>query len=464
MKHLSPALPCLAAFVAVHLAAAFPLCSLAADPPAAPDHFADFSDSEPVPDEPALRQSLAQVPGERYEFGRERKRDRQLTRANGLFRLALPWPQGSALRLCPWETRQLNLYLWNGRRGIALRYYPEANQAWAAYSIERDDDKPRPSRSALWATDNGRYRNAGIGTFEVHLADGALNLSRGDLRLLSVPFDAPAAAVYLEMQTCLRGLAVVPSQPPPDEPLTRPDTVFVPARLQWKLQAPDTRPPAAPGYSFSKLADGRVELRAAPRTQQVVALTAIGEPELREVIFEIEDAAPGTGIVLADRDARERCRLAIMRHQQSQQNVFALRWPGSNDVKLAVDERRQILPAVGQRHWFRIVMAGGVTRLWISADGLHWSQPGPVSEGFEGSIAMAGLCTMATDEDRSIKLRRSPCGGCRPFSRLCRRRSSVARSRAPRSKTSKPGRSNALASQPPDIPAGLWHKPVSSAR
>lgn len=428
-----------------------------ASAPQPPDFFAAYEDDEASPEESRLRELLEPVQGEPFEIGKDRRRDREMHRVMGFSRLKAGWPAGMAVRFSFWEIKELVWHIWNGNQGVSFRYYPEFNQAWAAYATSREGSAPRPARWVFAGGDGDRYRRSGIGTAELHFADGRLIMTRGDLQLLSVPFAGPPDEVYLELNAYVRGLDLVPSAIPP-APLNLPPKPWTPARLNWQLRAPDRRPQDPPGYTWAELPDGTVELKAEARARSVFAATEIGEPGFREYLFEVENATPGTGVFLADRDGKERARVAFFRHQQSGETTFGLQWPGANDVKQSLDDRRQIVPRAGDRRWLRLVMAAGVVKCWTSLDGLAWSQTSPTSEGWEGSPSQAGIYCCAADEPRSIRLKSL---AVRPLPIL----STLVPDSLVRAAPTLNGATDVAAlnklmagSEPPDVPPHLWRR------
>ena len=362
--------------------------------------FGDFNDDEDYPGPDQLRSILGQVPGQRYDISEKKKNNRRVSYISGLFRLDVPWPADAGLRLSLWDPDGLQLHLWNGQKGVTLRYYRQIHQTWAACGTTREDDKPQPSELALWATDAGRYRRVGIGTVEVHYRDGNLTLTRGDLELLSVPMEGPPSEVFLEGSGLVRGLAMVQSTVAPRPPPSRPVVVQVanPAELEWETELPE-------GVSFDKLPDGRVELRAAERTQDAQAGTTVCGAGLHEFIFEVEDADVGTGIYLGDREGRQLCRLAFFRDRETGRTTFGLLHPSQREIDRSHDVRRRVVPYSGRHQWLRVTLGAGVLKYWTSGDGTHWSPTAPAAQPLEGDCRQVGLYCLSHDKARAIKLR-----------------------------------------------------------
>lgn len=362
--------------------------------------FGDFDDEEDYPGPDQLRSILGKVPGQPYDISEKKKSNRPVSRIFGLFRLNMPWPVDAALRLSLWEPERLHLYFWNGRKGVALRYYRQMYQTWAAYGTTREHDQAQPSELALWATDGGRYRRVGTGTVEVHYRDGNLMLTRGDLELLSVPMQGPPSEVFLEGSGLVRGLRMVQSTVASQEPPSRPVVVRVanPAELEWEYDLPE-------GVSLDKLPDGRVELRAGERAQDAQAGTAVCGAGLHEFIFEVEDADVGTGVYLGDREGRQLCRLAFFRDRETGRATFGPLHPSGRETDRSHDVRRRVVPYAGRHQWLRVTLGAGVLKYWTSGDGVHWSQTAPGAQPMEGDCRQVGLYCLSHDKARAIKLR-----------------------------------------------------------
>lgn len=365
--------------------------------------FDDF-DPEDYPSEDAVKRLLIPVGSRPGRIADRRSHRMFICQIAGLFRLDLTWEQGSALRfslLAPDEHRELSLHLWNGQQGVTLTYYPRYYNTWAAYATTRAPGEPEPAQFALWATDGGRYRRCGIGTLELHYHQGNLVLTRGDVRLLSVPFEGPPGEVYLEGAGLVRGLEMVRQAVPPPAPASRP-TVFAsakPAELPWAMEPVE-------GCGLNKWPDGRVELFASDKSGAVQAGTRAVKPGLYEFVFLVEDPEPGTGIYLGNAEGKQLCRLAFFRHNRSKQTLFGPLAPSSIETQKAFDGRMRPAPFAGRRQWFRLTVGAGVVKYWTSGDGVHWSQDGPGAETLEGACTHVGLYCCPAPKARAIKLDR----------------------------------------------------------
>ena len=402
---------CSASAVAAVLCAALWCASrdtaVAAEPGAGPSPpsfeqvcFDDFYESQGFADEAPLRELLAEVPGVRGRISKTRRHDRPICQVSGVLRLRKPWTAGSALRVSLVEAQTYQLHLWRGKRGVTLRFYATPFKVWAAYGTTRDGGKPQPDRRVLWATDNGRYRRAGTGTFELHWAEGSLVMTRGDVRLLTVPLESLPSEVYLEGTAQVCGLDLVPVAGLPAEPGAKSAE-----RLKVDLNGPDWEIRPESGFLLEKLADGGVHFAAAEKTPDGQAAITVCRPGLYEFVLEVEDPQPGSGVLFGDAAGKPLGRLAFFRDNGTGRTTFGMLRPDGRDVAKSYDENRLPIPYVGHRHWLRVVAGAGLMKVWTSGDGLHWSQPEPAVVELTGGVCQVGLYCLADQKPRAIRLR-----------------------------------------------------------
>lgn len=452
-----PFLPPLAALVGLLPLAWSPIIAWAEPPQevVAPAVFEDFDDQQDYPSQGLLKELLRSVENERSEIKPRQWHHVQACQISGLFQLIKPWEANSALRFSFLETHQMiRFHLWNGQQGITLTYYPGFHHTWAAYAAIREGNAPKPGDLVLWATDGGRYRRCGLGTLELHYHNRHLVLTRGDIVLVSVPFDDPPADVYLECQsTVIRGLAMVQSASVPELAEARPVAFRSekPAELDWTA-------PSVDGCSWNKLPDGQVELVAVEKSPAFQAGTRVVKPGLHEFIFLVEDPAPGCGVYLGNEEGRQLCRLAFLRHHQSKRTAFGSLHPGSSDMDRWFDQKQQPAPFAGPHQWFRITAGAGVVKLWTSGDGVYWSQVAPTAETLEGACTQLGIYGIASREKRAIKLARIE---VRRFESLMSLAPEKIRDRVDVAPLVKAGDASAweqlvAESCPTDVPADTW--------
>ncbi|MGE0605946.1 MAG: PQQ-binding-like beta-propeller repeat protein [Pirellulales bacterium] len=322
---------------------------------------------------------------------------------DGILRLRSPWPNHAALRLSLYEQHQFRMHLWHGRRGVSLYYYAYPRPCWVAYAATRATPKDvRPKSLAMLATDSDRYRRTGLGTIALHYHDGFLAMMRGDVRLMTVPLAGTPEEVYFDGHAAVRQLSMSRTTPPPEAAVDGPVVVKSsnPARMAWHTSLPD-------GAELNKLDDGRLELVGKNLKSQATAALPLSEAGLYEVVFQVENAQPGSGVMLADSRGRPIHRLGFFREHRSGWTSIGFLPPKRDELLSSHDADRLPAPFVGKRPWIRLVQGPGIIKCWISGDGVHWSpafDPEASAEGFK-PIAQVGLYLLGGEGSRGIRLR-----------------------------------------------------------
>ena len=230
---------------------------------------------------------------------------------------------------------------------MTLHFYENANQLWAAYHTTRKQNEAKPATIALIGTDEDRFwRTNPIQpmTFELRAEEGLVTLSRGDVRVLSVPFQGQAGEVYFDGHAVFRQIAVVGAAELPPEPAPRPVLAEVtrPATLKWSGQL-------AEATDFQKLPDGRVELSGEKNAQPAWVAVALPHREsLQEIIFQLDDPQPGSGFFLGD-DQGPRYQVGFFREAHQGQTSFFAIAAGRQSVRLEPRSRGGRGPDVAQR-------------------------------------------------------------------------------------------------------------------
>lgn len=311
------------------------------------------------------------------------------------------WAADSALRVRPAEGQRLQLHLWKGVQGVSLELYSQPRPGWAAYRTTRRLNAPRPLSRSLVATDSDRYLRCGQGTVELRLQDDCLLLTRGDVALLTVPFAATPETIVFEGAGTIRDLALVPCPPLPYEARERTNGLDGSRadQLEWQRELP-------PGAQWSLLAEGRGELLAEDTAGLAWAAVQIPHLGLREVVFELEDPLPGSGVYLGDGAGRPRLQLGFFSDETTGQTSFGWVQPGEMRTTARTTPGQGPAPLSDLRPWLRLVLAGGTLRCAVSADGAHWSEalePLPV---LDGGLSTAGLYALPGGGTRCLRVRR----------------------------------------------------------
>ena len=127
------------------------------------------------------------------------------------------------------------------------------------------------------------------------------------------------------------------------------------------------------GGRFQKLPDGCVELATENNDQLALASVAVAGPGLHEVIAQVDDATPGTGIALLNAkgepvDGIEFGRIGATKLAFGFGNPREPPYLGNHDFNA------RPVPLGGPRKWLRLVVAAGTSKCWVSGDGVHWGR------------------------------------------------------------------------------------------
>ena len=369
-----------------------------------------FHDRSPVGglSETEARQWLEQAKGQPLHLAKRPYGIVRTVEFKGLAKLRADWAPEAVLRLSSWVVL-LKLHFCAGQEVTVL-----ASPAtwpwhrWAAYRTRRQPGEPIPKLEpgappvvTLLATDDNRSGLSYSDTVEVRCRDGFLILSRGDIRLLTVPFAGKPTAVYLEapgMRCCSATWRCVAAS---RRRKTRSASArwFSAARrrARWRgTQSPGRRPLQPPA--------GRLRRAESPQGRApVTAIVRIDSPGLYEVIVQVENPTFGSGVFLADEDGLPLGGIDFVRDARNG-------WMGFGPGKpvglwgVVLEPETTVAPCAGRQQWLRLVLGGGLLRYWTSPDGQHWGQ---VSEpqGQAGLVRHVGLHLQPGTDPRQIRLR-----------------------------------------------------------
>ena len=301
------------------------------------------------------------------------KADHEKARLKGLFRVR-DWSPQTAVRLASSEHgNHLRIHVWGDGHGVSILLMP---QFAAAYRTTHDPGEVASKHealealSALVATDDRRLMRLPHGPCQVRCQNGAVVVSVGSVRVLTVPLETPAQDLYIEVpyDITLQDLALLRTGPVPEEVSPVHRVVLDgkrPAELAWRETLPA-------GARFEKLADGCVELSTENTAVMTMAKVAVAGPGLYEVIAQIDDATPGAGIALLN--AKDEPLEGIEFGREGKRIVFAFGNPQETPALGAADFGNRPVPLAGPRQWLRLVVAGGSSKCWVSGDGRHWGR------------------------------------------------------------------------------------------
>lgn len=361
----------------------------------------DFDDAAGYPTAERLKQLFSPVPGQKFELGKASFADRDIQMARGWFRLHGGLPDGAMLRFSIVNNgAPMRWYFWRGREGLLFVYYPNADGVCALYAIARGGDKPEPECYQLVALDEGRYVRAGRGTLAAMVHQGRLAFLCGDVWLFDAPLGGPPGEIFLQCEGQVRGVDVVACR---GGPAPRPARSLVwrwdrPAEVAWEPRLPEK-------VSIRKLADGAVELAAEAKSQaaQIDApLDLIGPAE---IVFELDEASPGTGVFLADAEGNRLVQIGCLEDGRSKQPFLALQPGGDTTDSQWRDLGAQPVAHTASRHWVSLVGGATVWRLGFSPDGEHFTYSHETQRQGKGTPARVGVYCVAREQPRAIRLR-----------------------------------------------------------
>ncbi|MFN0053118.1 MAG: PQQ-binding-like beta-propeller repeat protein [Planctomycetales bacterium] len=334
-----------------------------------------------------LARWLGVVPGQLSQFTEARRGDLPVAGFEGLVRWQAPWPEDAVLRLAPFDHSGLALHFWKGTEGVTFCYFETPRSGWAAYRTTREGDTPRPSRYMLVGADNDRYDRTLRGAVEIRYQKGTLVLSRGDLRLLTATFSGPPSELYFDKRAWFRSLTMYRGEPLPDEPEVKGVHLLPqapPARQEWGGELPA-------GATVTRLPNGGVRLtreKDAPFAWTGVKIPRSG---LYEVVLQLGEATPGTGLFMASAAGKANYLLAILRDQKTGAPLLGYRLPDANGFDAIADVTTQVVPFTGPGLWVRIVPGAGTVKCWVSDDGRHWGRPLNPVRGVRDGFSLVGL-------------------------------------------------------------------------
>ena len=431
-----------------------------ADVPASPAAvFAGMMAGSPPPTADVLKlwfEAVEAVPGKPEtagKFGVQPIANVPHGKFDGLVRLRAPLTPGTSLRLAVQDFAPLRIHAWSGTQGATVDAYGPTGP-WCGYATSRTGTEPVPTGWRLAARDEGRMARTNPkppAIVELRHADGLLTLSRGDVRIVEVPMPEPPGEIYFEGSGVFREIAMTKAYPlplnrwPPAEPKGE---SLAPAKKTWQM-------PVGLGGGLSERVDGGMELVAAENPQPVWATVKLPEGRPWEIVLRIDAHAPGTGILLADRDGKPQRVLAFLanKHDKSLAQLAVLN-PGDNRLDADGKLQEAPLPLVGPSAWLRLSQCGGLVRCAMSADGVRWTQAFDPIAG--PPFASVGLYAAANPAARRIALgeiRLLPCARLESLAPLDLRESAVE---LPEAAAFPAWREAAIKAKPPAADEDAW--------
>lgn len=358
---------------------------------------------------------LEPVPGQPLRIAEEPVANRRFAVWEGIGRLRSPWPRDAVLRLGLFDYDQLKIHFWSGNEGVSLQWFGRQDtMMWGAFHARRKPNDPRPSELSLSTTDDGRHLRTDLGVFELRHQAGTLVMSRGDVRLLTIPMPRPPKDVYFEGRTRVSGIALQRSEPaPPTAPNFRKPIIRTSdlADLKWQKEINTEA-------DLEFVPGGPVELRAPalPKGAESSLLwcgTPLERAGLYEVTVKVSGAEPGSGVYLGDSHGNPTHHIGFFQEKRSQRTTFGYGWSTYGYEKPPVRLESDHDPALGpipwsdREQWLRIVVGSGSLRIWTSGDGVHWGRlPRDPVRNVKRNFASVGIYVLTGEKPRAIRLER----------------------------------------------------------
>lgn len=401
-----------------------------------------------------LQQWLEPVPNVAHAFHESQHGEMTLAGFDGLLKLRAPWPADAVMRISPYDHFGLRLHFWNGDMGVTFQFSDRPMPSWGAYLTTRTNNSPKPASLVLAGGAEGRFDPLLHGPVEFRHQNGQLILSRGDLRLITIPCAESPSEMYLEGRSWFSGFAMYRGAPLPAEDIParsyllrseRPGELNLTSKLSM-------------GARSVTLPDGGLELTAEKTTEISTVSIALEKPGLNEIVLQIQDATPGTGIVLGYGDSQPAHRLAFCRETNTKTTCLSWHRPQELHIDQAYDLQHQIVPYTAPIQWIRIVPGIASLKCWLSADGVHWGRALEPLRPVRGGCVEIGLYTLPGAELRRIKLRHLEVRELKSLTSIVPDELLTKAPRFPGDLQVEEWLENAISSQPADVDAAQWRQ------
>ncbi|MEX2173461.1 MAG: PQQ-binding-like beta-propeller repeat protein, partial [Pirellulaceae bacterium] len=366
--------------------------------------FQPFDHSKSLPQREDLGEWFEPVPGANLQLHKVSTRRGPCASIEGLGRLRCPWPEDAVLRLALDNYNRLKLHFFCGDRGATLIYHEDQNFRWVAYATTRKAGQPTPDTWAITGSDDDRARRSEVrqgGPIELRYRAGEIVLSRGDIVLTSAPLAGPPTDVFFEGRAVFEGIALVRAAGAPAAFAPSPVALDIarPADLPWKSTNPEIAQP-------EKLADGGLRFAVDRAKAPVTAYARLPQEGLHEIVLELDDVTPGTGVLLCNEAGQNQYVVRFFRDRRTDQLRATLReadggW--ERDFAPLADKPAGV---VQPRCWVKLLYGCGTLSWWLSSDGVHWAQPEMPVERAPPQLTHVGLHLVAKRPETQLTLRR----------------------------------------------------------
>ncbi|MBI5723927.1 MAG: PQQ-binding-like beta-propeller repeat protein [Planctomycetes bacterium] len=321
--------------------------------------------------------------------------------ADGKYKfLILPGPE-KMLRLGIRESGwKINIF--SDKEAVQIRTLPNDDSLYG-YLAERGPENAAVNCRAFsfdWSL-RGRMNYSPL---DVQYHKGKITVSSGGIPLMSLPLSRPPTDMYFEGKTRFYFMDARLAAPPSDDAAMQiePARNDTPDKFAWKLEPPD-------GWNYVKGKDGCVEISAGPKDVTRIAIMDYQPAPGDDIIFRIDSAGPGTGVVV--RDLNTGLSYPMMVYNFQSQRVFAGNLNDFSMDKTRTNEIAKILQdgkIVNESFWVRFQVGLYTLAILVSHDGENWWRAWfshMQDESTRDRLAV-GLATKGADQKQKIKLGR----------------------------------------------------------
>ncbi len=445
-------------------------------PPLSEVAFRQFDTEKKLPLTADVRPWFAAVPGMNHRIADTNTQRGKCAQLEGIARLLSPWTNDSALRLSLENYNQLQIHCYSGSAGVTLYYYEDQSYKWAAYTHTRDGNKPRPKSQSftLTSTDDERNRRSEIrhgGPIELRYRNGQIILSRGDVQLITAPLPTAPDDVYFDGRVAFHGIELVRTEGDPRPLHSAPVALAIekPAELTWQFANPSKTPSQedlewAAKFMPQPVAGGGIRLSADNPERRLNYVALLPRPVLGEVVLQLADIGPGTGVFLGRADGKSHEVLRFLKNKRGDCPLVArLRgWETEWEADFYPYTERP-LAATQTACFVKLNYGCGSVRWSLSADGKSWATVDVPHENQPGEVMSIGLEIPQKTPKTGITIQRIE---LREFTGLTQLAQADLLAKVPHVgdlTTYAQWQAALLASQPREVPLDAWRRTFAVA-
>lgn len=340
----------------------------------------------------------------------------------GLFELRSPWSAGTTLTLWTTEVQSeiAKLHLWNGDagpsgvQGVTLELRQRPYEHWTAYQATKQPAEPLPQQLIFATGDNDRARRTGEGPIDLRWHEGRVWLSRGDILLLTVPLAAPPQSVWFEGTAVLKGIGLAQVEGMPirwtGDDADRPNYFELSKPVDWPtLPAAERLSELPAGATVTPHGDEGMTLTATDTTKPSWAAFRLPQDGFYDLVCEVEQADPQTGVYLGDEKGYPRHAIGFYEYQLGQPLHVSTGRPTDLKGRYKYDARNSALPTIAFPGRLRLLCGAGTVKVFGTVDGQSWGRIMEPIRGVDGHPPTLGVYCAPGKGKRSIKLSRVRC-------------------------------------------------------